>query len=104
MSSFSAPPPIPVNIPVLNGNERKYLLEAIDTGWISSEGPFVRRFEELMAQPAFTKQGWYSGEVYPVAERLGRRGLYLPSGLGLTDEQIARVAGAVCDCLTEGRP
>jgi perosamine synthetase len=40
---------IPVNEPVLSGNEAKYLAECIETGWISSEGPFVRRFEEGMA-------------------------------------------------------
>jgi len=40
---------IPVNTPLLNGNEKKYLLECIETGWISSEGPFVRRFEEDIA-------------------------------------------------------
>src|SRR6266567_4302439 len=34
------------NQPLLDGNERKYLLECLDTGWISSEGPFVKRFEE----------------------------------------------------------
>ena len=39
----------PVNEPLLNGNERKYLEECIDTGWISSEGPFVKRFEEGVA-------------------------------------------------------
>lgn len=36
---------IPVNEPVLDGNEKKYLEQCIDTGWISSEGPFVREFE-----------------------------------------------------------
>lgn len=41
---------IPVNEPLLNGNEKKYLLECIDTGWISSEGPFVKQFEELFAK------------------------------------------------------
>ena len=40
---------IPVNTPLLNGNERAYLNECIDTGWISSEGPFVKRFEEAFA-------------------------------------------------------
>lgn len=40
---------IPVNEPLLDGNEKRYLNECIDTGWISSEGPFVRRFEEQMA-------------------------------------------------------
>lgn len=41
---------IPVNEPLLNGNEKKYLLECIETGWISSEGPFVKRFEEEFAK------------------------------------------------------
>jgi perosamine synthetase len=40
---------IPVNEPLLDGNERKYLLECLDTGWISSEGPFIRQFEEGLA-------------------------------------------------------
>lgn len=37
---------VPVNEPLLNGNEEKYLLECIRTGWISSEGSFVTQFEE----------------------------------------------------------
>jgi len=40
---------VPVNQPLLDGNERRYLLECIDSGWISSEGPFVPRLEEGMA-------------------------------------------------------
>jgi len=40
---------IPVNEPVLNGNEKKYLSECIDTGWISFEGPFVQQFENKLA-------------------------------------------------------
>lgn len=36
---------IPVNEPSLEGNEKKYLTECIETGWISSEGPFVKKFE-----------------------------------------------------------
>lgn len=40
---------IPVNEPILNGNEKKYLCECIDTGWISSEGPFVKEFEQKMS-------------------------------------------------------
>src|SRR5438874_2390270 len=40
---------IPVNQPLLDGNEKKYLSECIETGWISSEGPFVRRLEEEVA-------------------------------------------------------
>lgn len=41
---------IAVNTPLLNGNEKKYLNECIDTGWISSEGPFVKTLEEQFAQ------------------------------------------------------
>ena len=36
---------IPVNSPLIDGNEKKYLSQCIDTGWISSEGPFVKKFE-----------------------------------------------------------
>jgi perosamine synthetase len=42
-------PFIPVNIPLLDGNEKKYLNECIDTGWISSEGKFVNQFEDQFA-------------------------------------------------------
>ena len=38
-----------VNEPLLGGNEKKYINECIDTNWISSEGPFVERFESQMA-------------------------------------------------------
>lgn len=48
---------IPVNEPLLNGNEKKYLCECIDTGWISSEGPFVKEFEKKMAETAGRKYG-----------------------------------------------
>src|SRR5438132_220583 len=41
---------IPVNEPLLDGNEKKYLAECIESGWISSEGPFVRRLEQGVAQ------------------------------------------------------
>ena len=48
---------IPVNEPLLNGNEKKYLSECIDTGWISSEGPFVKRLEENFAKRVGRKYG-----------------------------------------------
>lgn len=48
---------IPVNSPLLNGNEKKYLCECIDTGWISSEGPFVKKFEENMSAAVGRKYG-----------------------------------------------
>lgn len=48
---------IPVNEPLLNGNEKKYLCECIDTGWISSEGPFVKEFEQKMSAGVNRKYG-----------------------------------------------
>ena len=48
---------IPVNEPLLDGNEKKYLVECIDTGWISSEGPFIRRFEEQFAATVGRRHG-----------------------------------------------
>ncbi len=41
---------VPVNEPVLDGNEKKYLNECIDTGYISSEGSFVKKFENSLAE------------------------------------------------------
>lgn len=48
---------IPVNEPILDGNEKKYLIECIDTGWISSEGPFIKKLEEGMARFVGRKHG-----------------------------------------------
>jgi perosamine synthetase len=68
---------IPVNEPLLNGNEKKYLAECIDTGWISSEGPFVQRLEEGMARHTGRKfavtvcNGSVALEVAIAALRLG---------------------------------
>lgn len=48
---------IPVNEPLLKGNEKKYLIECIDSGWISSEGPFVDKFEKEFAKKVGRKYG-----------------------------------------------
>lgn len=48
---------IPVNTPLLDGNEKKYLNECIDTGWISSEGPFVKKLETGIADYVGRKYG-----------------------------------------------
>ena len=48
---------IPVNTPLLSGNELKYLTECIETGWISSEGPFVTDFENKFSMYCERKHG-----------------------------------------------
>ena len=48
---------IPVNQPLLNGDEKKYLIECIETGWISSEGPFIKEFEDIFSSRVGRKHG-----------------------------------------------
>ncbi len=40
---------LPVARPTLTGNEWKYVKECLDTGWISSQGSFVKKFEDDFA-------------------------------------------------------
>lgn len=74
---------IPVNEPLLNGNEKKYLCECIDTGWISSEGPFVKEFEKKMSASV--------GRMYGIAVSNGTAALEVAAqalGIGCGDEVI----------------
>jgi len=48
---------IPVNTPLLSGNEKQYVLKALEDGWISSEGPAVKTFEEKFAARMQRKHG-----------------------------------------------
>jgi perosamine synthetase len=59
-------------------------------------GPFFLGMHE---QPALLARGLFAGERHPVSERLSQRGLYLPSGLGLTEIQLSRVCDAVQEIL-----
>jgi len=56
-------------------------------------------FTGLHQQPALQKRGLITETSFPVSEYLSRQGLYLPSGLTLTEKQIDRVASAVKDIL-----
>jgi perosamine synthetase len=56
-------------------------------------------FIGMHEQPALCKRGLFKGEKYPVAERIARQGLYLPSGLTITKEQIEAVTTAVKEVL-----
>src|SRR5690349_4306854 len=60
---------IPLAVPNLCGNERKYLNECVDTNFVSSVGPFVDRFERMVAEAA--------GAKYGVATASGTAGLQL---------------------------
>jgi perosamine synthetase len=41
---------IPLCVPEIRGNEWKYVRECLDTGWVSSVGRFVERFEQVLAE------------------------------------------------------
>ncbi|MDQ3810095.1 MAG: DegT/DnrJ/EryC1/StrS family aminotransferase [Chloroflexota bacterium] len=56
-------------------------------------------FLGMHEQPALLDRGLFTGESYPVAERLARQGLYLPSGLALDESQLQRVCDAMYELL-----
>jgi len=57
-------------------------------------------FIPMNQQPAFHKMGLFRDERCPVAEDISRKGLYLPSGVGLKDAQIEYI----CQVLREKKP
>lgn len=63
---------IPVNKPLFISNEKKYLARCIETGWISSEGPFVKQFEQDFSS--------YIGKRYGIAVTSGTAALEIAIG------------------------
>lgn len=61
--------PIPVAYPVMDGNEKKYVMECLDTTWISSVGKFIGMFEEAFAS--------FCGTEYAVACNSGTSALHI---------------------------
>ncbi len=60
---------IPVCQPTLEGNEKKYVIQCMDTNWISSRGRFVDEFEEKFAR--------YCGVRYGITTNSGTTALHL---------------------------
>ena len=56
-------------------------------------------FWSMHEQPVFMEMGLFRGAHFPEAERLARRGFYLPSGLSLTNQQIDTVSNVVSEML-----
>lgn len=83
---------IPVNEPLLNGNEKRYLCECIDTGWISSEGPFVKEFEQKMSETV--------GRKYGIAVSNGTAALEVAvQALGIgNDDEVIMPAFTIISC------
>ena len=47
---------IPVAAPILNGNEKKYVMDCLESTWISSTGEYIDRFEKAFAEFCGTKR------------------------------------------------
>ena len=60
---------IPLAVPQLSGNEAKYLQECVDSTFVSTVGPFVGRFEAMVAAAA--------GSQHCVATSAGTTGLHV---------------------------
>jgi perosamine synthetase len=74
---------IPVWEPVLDGNEKRYVLDCLETNWISSLGSYITRFEETVAK--------WCGVPHGVACSSCTTGLHLALvalGIGSGDEVI----------------
>jgi perosamine synthetase len=74
---------IPVWEPVLDGNEKKYVLDCLETNWISSLGSYITRFEETVAR--------WCGVSHAVACSSCTTGLHLALvslGIGPGDEVL----------------
>ena len=94
---------IPVCEPFLNGNELKYVTDAVSTGWISSSGQYVYEFERKFAE--------YCECKYGVAVCNGTIALHLSLvslGIGKGDEVIiptfTMIASAFAVCYTGAKP
>lgn len=74
---------IPLSIPCLEGNARRYLQECLDTNFVSSVGPFVTRFETELAR--------YLGVSHAVACSSGTAALHVAlhvAGVGPGDDVL----------------
>ena len=73
------------------GMSRDELQVKLRQGGIDSRSFFIPMHE----QPAFKNLGLFGGENYPVSEEISRTGMYLPSGSGLKEEEVAQVCDVV---------
>ncbi len=94
---------IPVCEPFLSGNELKYVTDAVSTGWISSSGDYVNKFENAFAE--------YCDSKYGIAVCNGTVAIHLALvalGIGKGDEVIipsfTMIATAFAVCYTGAMP
>lgn len=77
------PSGIPLSVPVIDGREWEYVKDCLDTGWVSSVGPYVDRFERDLTS--------FTGAKYAIACVNGTSALHLAlhvAGVGLGHEVL----------------
>lgn len=75
---------IPLSVPNFSGNEKKYVLNAIETGWVSTSGKQIEQFENEIAK--------YVKTPGAVACQSGTAGLHLAMlALGITRDDMILV-------------
>ena len=86
---------IPVNIPKIFNQEKINVRECLDSGWISSEGKYVKKFEK-----AFSK---YNKRIYGVAVssgtaalEIGMKSLNLKKGDEVIISSFSIISTALC--------
>ena len=94
---------IPVCEPLLNGNEKKYVNDAMNTNWISSSGKYIKKFEDEFAK--------FCGVKYGIAVTSGTTALHLALvslGIKKGDEVIipnfTMISCANAVCYTGAKP
>ncbi len=73
------------------GISRDELMKRLGEKGIQTRAFFI----PMHQQPAFQEIGLFKDESYPVAEELSQKGLYLPSGSGLKEEDIRYVCNTI---------
>lgn len=69
-------------------------------GMLAEKGIGSRPFFWCMHErPVFRRMGLFDDVSCPNAERIARRGMYVPSGASLTDDQIEEVCGVLREIL-----
>jgi len=84
---------IPLHAPVFRGNEKAYLVDCIDSTFVSSVGAYVDRFEQMMRD--------ITGAPYAIATVNGTAALHLAlmlAGVGDDDEVITQPLSFVATC------
>jgi len=84
---------IPLHRPVFEGNEREYLVDCIDSNFVSSVGEKVTKFEELVAE--------FTGSKHAIATVNGTAALHVAielAGVKAGDEVISQAVTFIATC------